>query len=505
MVRFSILLPLLLTLGCSCQTEKPQAAVAANGVSPEELDELFGESLLQWQVPGLAVAVVNDREILHLKGYGQKDLQRKEPMTSDTIVPIASCTKAFTTTLLAMMADDGRLDWDDSVRKHFGSFRLSDPHANGMVTLRDLCSHRTGVSGHDLLWYHSPWSWEEILSRSAYLPVNAPFRSRFQYNSIMFVAAAHAAEAGLKDDWANLVRRRICEPLEIAPVAFTSAEVEQIADRATGYRLGEDGQIRLMPAYEFREPSPAGSLFTSANGLAHWTQFQLGQGSYQGHQLLSRQSYRELVTPQMVMPTDGEFADTYPASKLVSYGLGWVIFDYRGEKVVAHGGQLDGFRVQITFLPERNLGFVLVNNLHETKMNLALTNLLIDRYLKLDAKDWHKHFRSIVEKEKAELSANRAEWDQLRANAMPPGFPLEQYAGRYENPAYGQVEVRLEQGRLHWKWSSFDVPMRHITEESFQLSGSVLQDVMATFQPDDRKVIGLTAFGQRFRRSQVKE
>src|SRR5262249_27081546 len=152
---------------------------------------------------------------LLLKGFGVRERGRAEPITPDTVFPLASCSKAFTTTLLAMLVDDGVMDWDDPVRKHLPGFKLPDANADALLTIRDLLCHRSGIGGHDLLWYHAPWNIDETLKRAQLLPLDYPFRAGFKYSSIPFLAAGRAIEKRTGKKWEDLVRTRICEPLQM--------------------------------------------------------------------------------------------------------------------------------------------------------------------------------------------------------------------------------------------------------------------------------------------------
>src|SRR5215213_309027 len=187
-----MLRPLLLTAALLTAVS-PASAADPVAVGPAAIDKLVRESLDRWGVPGVAVVVVRGGEVAHLKGYGTKRAGAAEPVTPDTVFPLASCTKAFTTTLMAVLADDGKLGWDDPVRKHLPTFHLSDPHADALLTLRDLVTHRTGIAGHDLLWYRAPWGLDEVLTRAGKLPLEGQFRGSYHYSSIPVMAAGRAA------------------------------------------------------------------------------------------------------------------------------------------------------------------------------------------------------------------------------------------------------------------------------------------------------------------------
>lgn len=458
------------------------------------IDRLSTEALKAWQVPGVAVVVVKDGETIHLTGYGTKTFGAIEPITADTLFPLASCTKAFTSTLLAMHADDGKLKWDDPVRLHLPSFHLSDPHADALVTLRDLLTHRTGVPGHDLIWYRASWKLDETLTRTAKLPLTNQFRE-YSYSSLMYTAVGKAAER-TRAPWADQVRERICGPLGMKSAAFTSAEAANAKDRPSGHRRTADGKIELMPEYRIDEPNPAGSLYLTPRDLAAWLKFQLADGVVNGKRLVSAKNLAETKTSQTVMRKDETVGPVYPDSLQVSYGMGWVVYDHRGKLVIAHGGIIDGFRVQVTLLPTEKIGFVLLNNLHQTKMNIALANSLIDHFCGLPAKDWNAYFLKVEQKER---DAKRAEVEQRNKARIPgtrPSIPLEKFVGEFEAPAYGAGKIVFADGHLSWEWSSFRSPLEHFQHNIFRVTEGYFEDQLVEVRvvggvPDAMRVIGI--------------
>src|SRR5216683_3574216 len=164
----------------------------AQSVDAEAIDTIIENALKFWHVPGVAVGIVRNDQVIYLKGHGVKELGKKDPVTPDTVFPLASCTKAFTTTAMAMLVDEGKMGWDDPVRRHVDFFHLSDPSADALVTLRDLVSHRTGVGSHELLWYRAPWSQEETIRKIGKVKLDYPFRSGFRYQTTMFTTAGWA-------------------------------------------------------------------------------------------------------------------------------------------------------------------------------------------------------------------------------------------------------------------------------------------------------------------------
>jgi CubicO group peptidase (beta-lactamase class C family) len=468
---------------------------------PPVADKLVTEALRAWDVPGAAVAVVRGEDDLLLKGFGVRRRGEPAPVTADTVFPLASCTKAFTTTLLAMLVDDGTLTWDDPVRKWLPEFRLSDPHAAALLTVRDLLCHRCGLAGHDLLWYRAPWGIDEVLRRATALPLQYPFRGGYRYSSVPFLAAGRVIEKAARQPWDKLVRRRLCEPLGMTATTLTTTALAAAADRASGHRLTKGGSVEVMPPYELPEANPAGSVNSTARDLAAWLKFHLSEGiAPDGRRLVSVANLAETKTPHNVVRLEGPVKAQCPDTVQVSYGLGWLIYDHRGKKVISHGGMIDGFRVQITLLPGENLGIAVLANLHDTRMNAALTNALIDLYCGLPARDWNAYYRKVTADEAAARQAAVAARDKARDPLRPPSIPLSDFAGTYTHPAYGLATVTPRDGHLELAWSSFRCRLEHYSGDTFRVVDGFFDDQLVPFTVVQSKATAVQFAGQRFER-----
>jgi CubicO group peptidase (beta-lactamase class C family) len=466
-------------------------AIAAGAASPSPArqldavttDRLCEEALRAWDVPGMAVVVVAPDRVLWLKGYGRRDVDADRPVTPDTVFPLASCSKAFTTALAAMLVDEQKLGWDDPVRKYLPDFHLADPFADAAVTLRDLFTHRTGLASHDFLWYRAPWPLAEIVRRAGRLPLEKPFRTTFQYQSVMYTAGGFAVAGAGGDSWEALVRRRIFEPLDMSSARCTTPTARQVPDRATPYRADRDGKLRPVPWYVQAEPNPAGSVHVSARDLAAWLRFQL-TGTAGGRRLVSPAALEETHTPQIVIPMNDAARTSNPDTTQLSYGLGWVVQDYRGHLLVSHGGVIDGFRAHITLLPRDGFAVAVLSNRHLTRMNFALSNNLVDRVLGLTPRDWNAYFQKVVRREEElKREARRKRDDERRPDQAPSG-PLADYAGDYDHPAYGRARVTLEGGSLRWNWNSFRGGLTRHHGDVFELENESLDDPLVEFHKD---------------------
>ena len=458
----------------------------------------MADALAAFDVPGAALVVVRGDKVIILKGYGRKNVAKTDPITPDTLFPLASCTKAFTATLLAMLVDEGKLGWDDRVSDHVPGFKIADPNADALITLRDLLCHRTGVPGNDLLWYHSPLTIDEVVSRVDKLPLTYPFRSGFDYNSIMYMAAGRAAARRGGLSWEKLVKERIAEPLGMKNLRFTTTEIPADADRATGHKRGS--KIEVMPDYPMREPNPAGSIHASARDLGEWLKFHLAGGVVAGKRLVSEKNLKETQRPQNIIRLEGNARAMNPDTFQLSYGLGWVVSDHRGKRVHAHRGQIDGIRVQITLLPDEKLGFALLNNLHETRMNQAVTNTLIDLYCGLSPRDWNGFFLKIVADAAAARKAAIEARDKARKPDTRPSLPLAAYTGEYAHEAYGKLKVIDKDGRLSIQWNAFTCPLQHFQDDVFRVMDGYFEEKLVGFGGRAGRVMAVQFNGIVFKR-----
>jgi CubicO group peptidase (beta-lactamase class C family) len=313
------------------------------------------------------------------------------------------------------------------------------------------------------------------------------------------MAAGRVAEAVAKEKWENLVRDRLCEPLEMTGITFTTTDIPKESPRAAGHKLGKDGKVERMAIYEMKEPNPSGSMNATARDLAQWLKFQVSDGvAPSGKRLLSSKALRETRTGLNLIPSDAGTKALFPETVQMSYAMGWVVNDYRGLKIVGHGGLIDGFRIQITLVPDRDLGFAVLTNLHDTRMPMALTNALIDRYCDLEPKDWNSYFLKVERDAAAARIAARAARDRARNPASTPTAALAEFAGRYTHPAYGTATVTLVEGVLTARFSTFTYPLEHFERDTFRITAGFFQDELAVFTVRDEKVLGVKLSGIDF-------
>lgn len=466
------------------------------------IDAAMNDAVKFWQTPGAAIVVVKDDQVIFIKGYGVRDVKTKEAVTPDTVFAIGSTTKAFVTGAMAMLVDEGKMSWDDPVRKHVSYFRLGDPLANDNVTMRDIVTHRTGLVRHDLLWYASPWSREEIIRKIGFVPLSYGFRTTFQYQNIMFLTAGVAVGNAGGSGWEEFTQRRIFDPLGMKSASLSTATAEKSADHATPHQK-QGAAINTMPWRNIDNVGPAGSINASVRDLTNWIRLHLNEGTVDGKRLISAENVREMHTPQMVIRNEGRWQLFFPPTETsqLSYGLGWFINDYRGHKLVMHGGTIDGFRASIVLVPKAKLGVAVLANLNGTQMPEAACYNVVDLLLGLPKKDWNAGIAESAKQLEAET--NKALMARLAAKKKDtkPSRELAAYVGSYEDAGYGKAEISLEGDALALSWSNFKTRLQHFHFDTFSPTEPRLLAEQVQFQLGaDGEVSGLNFQGVNFKK-----
>jgi CubicO group peptidase (beta-lactamase class C family) len=477
-------------------------SLRAADIQPSALDRIIETTRTAWDVPGIAVAIVHGEDTVYIKGFGVKRAGSLDAVTADTRFAIGSCTKAFTTTAMALLVDDGKMAWDDRVREHLPYFHLSDPLADANVTMRDIVCHRTGLSRHDALWYNSPWSREEIIRKIGLVPLTRPFRSAYQYQNIMFLTAGETVGRIAGTSWEDVVTRRLLAPLGMTNTDLSVRDVVKAPDHATPHER-RDNKIEAIDWRNIDNIGPAGSIDSSVRDLTRWIRLHLDEGTFEGKVLLKPASIHETHTPQMVIRTDD------PASRAVnegthmmSYGMGWTIQDYRGHHMVSHGGAIDGYRAMIALLPDEHYGIAILANLGGNNMPECLRGSIVDELLGLPAKDWNAVYLDQRQQAEARAKKQKAERDAKRHQDTKPSLTPQQYSGTYEHPAYGAAQVRETNGKLELTWSNWTTPLEHWHFDTFRATGKgSLNDSLVEFRlTANGEVESVRFLDQEFRR-----
>jgi CubicO group peptidase (beta-lactamase class C family) len=419
-------------------------------------DELVTKMIEDWKVPGVAVAIVKGGDVVYAKGFGYRDMEKKLPVTPDTLFSIGSCSKAFTTFTMATLVEEGKLQWDEPVRTFLPEFKLYDPIASELITPRDLVTHRSGLPRHDLLWYNNnKLSRREMVERLRYLEPNEKLRAKWQYNNLMFLTAGYLIEHVTGKSWEDNVRERIFQPLGMTHSNFSVLDSQKAADFAQPYRE-EDDKIELIPFRNIVTVGPAGSINSSVHEMSKWIALHLGGGQAAGKPLVSAATLADLHAPHMVLGGPGERPEFSPAS----YALGWAVDTYRGHQRIQHGGSIDGFQALVSLLPQDGVGMVILVN-KQSGITELLERHTMDRLLGLDPIDWNGEALTRRDKTREAAKAGESKKASLRKTGTKPSHKLQDYAGEYEHPGYGIVKVAVQGDRLELTYNDITAPLDH--------------------------------------------
>lgn len=418
-----------------------------------------------WKVPGIAVAIVKDDEVILSRGYGLRDVAAAAPVTSHTLMPIGSTTKTFTTAGVALLADEGLVNWDTPVREYLPTFTLWDQTATEHLTARDMASHRSGLPRHDIMWYGSTASRADLFARLRYLQPTADLRTRWQYQNLMFMSLGYLTEVLSGLAWEDFVQKRMFDPLGMVSSRATSTAARESPDLSIGYRRKQN-RVEAMSLYEgFHAVAPAGSIVSSVADMSQWLRVHLNGGRFNGGQFLSEAQIRQMHAPQMVMDP-GKHREM-PHS---SYGLGWFVQPYRGTNMIHHGGNIDGFSAMFALMPEERVGVVILTNLDGTPARDILKFAVFDRFLDGKPVPWNARFKA--DREEMQAAGKRGK-EKMRSGRVPrtrPSHPLDGYTGTYRHPGYGDLSVSLQDGKLRALYNGNDMSLTHYHYDTFDLS-----------------------------------
>jgi CubicO group peptidase (beta-lactamase class C family) len=432
------------------------------------LDEQIVKALHDFDVPGLALAVVKDDKVILARGYGVRKLGEKDAVTEQTLFAIGSCSKAFTAAALGLLVDEGKLKWDDPAAKYLPALQLFDPYVSRELTVRDLLCHRSGLERFDLLWYGSALTRDEVLQKMRLAKPSTSFRSKFGYQNIMFLAAGQIVPSATGKSWDEFVRQRLFTPLGMKASNTSVTALSRYDDVAAPHEKVED-KLEPVPWRNIDNIAPAGSINSSVADMTNWVRLHLNDGKVGKETLLTSAVVEEMRTPQTVIPLAGPTAKLYAGAHFFNYGLGWFLYDYRGKKAVEHGGNIDGMSALVSMLPEEKLGLVVLTNRGGTPLPGAVKNRVFDAFLKAPAKDWFAEVLELVKTREKQAKEVEQKEEKERVKDTKPTLPPEKYAGTYHDDLYGDVRVKREDGKLvlyaagtgdlsdleHWHFDTF--------------------------------------------------
>ncbi len=430
----------------------PLLASVSIFAAPPELDGYVMRAMSAFEAPGMAIAIVESGKTTLAKGYGIRKMGESARIDERSLFPIASNTKQITATALAILVDEGKLSWDDKVVSHLSGFQMHDPYVTGEMTVVDLLTHRSGLGlgQGDLMLIDTDFTGREIVERLRYLKPARGFRAGYAYDNVLYIAAGQLIEAITNQSWEDFIRQRIFAPLGMKDSVPGFADLRGARNRAAqhgrrdGPIFGVGNIAPLNPAQPVtRASNPAGGINSSAADMAKWLTVQLNRGALpNGKRLFSEAQSAALWNPATLMPVapaSGPLAATQ--AQFQSYALGYAVSDYRGHKIITHGGGWFGGLSTIVLIPARNVGFAVMINSEERGAMRSVELALLDHYLEQPATDWTPIMRDVTKSRIDKALAAVAAKAEDAGGGPPPSLPLDKYVGVYRDRWYGTVTI----------------------------------------------------------------
>lgn len=423
------------------------------------------------KVPGFALAIVVNGEVVLQQGFGLRNVEEQLPVTTKTLFAIGSSTKAFTAFVLGTLVDEGKLEWDAPAIDKAPSLRFFERSTTERITARDLVTHRSGLPRHDLVWYNADASRDELVKRLAYLEPVVDLREEWNYQNLAYVTAGWLSEQITGKSWEDSVRERVFTPLGMAHSNFSVLDSQKRPDYALGY-AEKDDVVSVMPFRDITAVGPAGSINSDIEDMTRWVTLQLSKGRVGDKQVIAGLVLKELHTPQMTLAEFPERAELGPQS----YAHGWLVEPYRGHLRLHHGGNIDGFSALVSFLPEDGIGLVALTNLNGNGLPEIVMRHALDRLLGLEPIAWDAE--ALAKRDAAREIAKDAEAKQatVRKTGTQPAHELGDYVGEFAHPGYGTLRVELDGAQLCATFNRIRTPLEHWHYEVFNGSAKKVDD-----------------------------
>jgi len=423
---------------------------AVSEVDLKQLDKYYTRMVEDWDIPGVAIGIVKDGQMIFSGNYGVLEEGKDAVPDKNTLYAIASNSKAFTSAIIGMLVQDGKLDWNDKVRKYLPYFELYDPWISNEVTVRDLLCHRVGLGtfSGDVIWYKADLTAEEIIRRARYLPPAFEFRAGYGYSNVMYVTAGELIRKITGKSWSDNVQERILKPLGMDRTITSPYDLEAKGNFATPHAREDETNIPIIWE-DWETVGAMGGIISSVEDISKWMIFNLQNGIWGDDTLLIKETRNIMWTPhnnnQVDHTTQNDFNRHFSG-----YGLGWGLSDYHGRLRVGHTGAYDGMITAVTLIPDENLGVVVLTNGMKSPI-MAATYYAIDKFLGLESRDWSAEYLERVNKRQSEdtrISSRK----EKRVPGTRPSVELEKYTGVYQSDIYGEIRVNFESGQLRMEF-----------------------------------------------------
>jgi len=430
---------------------------------PQGLEQQIEQIRKDWDIPGMAVAIIKGDKVIYANGFGVRELGKSAKVDEKTLFAVGSTTKGMTVATLGLLVDEGKLSWDDRVIDVLPGFRMYDAYATAEMRVRDILTHKSGLTRGDQVWFGSAMNLQEVFHSIRYLKPAYSFRSTYNYQNLMYLTAGLVSGEIHGDTWDNVMYKRFFRPLKMRTSITNLKDLAKRSNVATPHAR-VDGKLQPIEDRNLDNIAPAGSVYSNALEMANWIRLNMNKGEFEGKRILSEEVMNEMHTPQMHMPYSG----TNQVTNFSLYGLGFRVADYRGHKMVSHGGGIDGFITWIGFISDLDLGWVVVNN-GGSRASTLVGYEIIDAFMGLeDDIDWSADGKKSYNESMARYDSLRNDVESRRAFGTETRLKNSGYVGDYNHEFYGDMTISTSGNKLiisrgdalngtlnHWHYDTF--------------------------------------------------
>ncbi len=451
------------------------------------LDNRIEKIMADWKAVGCAVGIVKNGKVIYAKGFGYRDLYKKLPITPQTLFPIASNTKLFTATAVGLLVNDKKIEWDKPIKKLVPEIEFNNDILNNNVTLRDMLSHRTGISSPDFLWFGFNYTQKDILNKLKFVKSDVGFRESMVYNNLIYIATGEIIEIISKKTYEDFVKEKLFTPLNMTSSIFSIEQMIKSYDHSKAYHCDfTENKIDSINYFKGSSISAAGGIISNINDLNNWLICQLANGKFNNSEVIPFSVFEETMKPNVVdlgiYPNNLNDKNRFYSL----YAFGRDITTYKGHAMTYHDGGITGFSSRITTFPNDSLGIIILTNATGQNISNYLAYEIADRVLNLEKTDWHENN---FKKTKEYREKNKIAEKELKSNKILntlPSHKLIDYTGEYENELYGKISIKILNNKLNLILGKYNLQLTHFHYDQFDTHDQVVSKPNFTTDNDGK-------------------
>jgi CubicO group peptidase (beta-lactamase class C family) len=422
--------------------------IPVSGIAQQQDERLSGldkelEYLMKtFRGTGMAIAIVENDKIIYSNGFGYRDVEKKLPVTPNTLFAIGSITKSFTSASMGILREQGQLDFKDRPSHHIPYLKFFNSEMNEQINISDMMSHRTGLPRHDGAWYGFPTADRDYLTEKLrHLEPAASVREKFLYNNLMYQLLGIILERKIGNTWEEGYKKLLFEPLQMTHSVTNLDDLHKKKEPAIGYELDNKDGFRKMDHFDLKGSiGTAGHIYSNVVDMSNWLIAWMHDGWFNGKQVIPAKFAREAISAQALVGA-GLPTPNVPEQFFSAYGYGWRLNSYKGKYHVHHGGHIDGFAASTGFFPSEKVGIVVLTNQDRSPISELVYHVVADRMLNSKTTNWENLYKSVRQNQSARIEKILEEVKKNQRQNTKLHHPIQNYAGKYHHPGYSTFTI----------------------------------------------------------------